>query len=162
MIQQNLNIPSETVTSTPAKRLARIVALVLIIVFLVAIGVIPRLHRQREALAAVNEAPATHPVVATTRPKQGEPTSELLLPGDRPTITPGPRGFGASRCLGLADESRTRASKGQCGTQQTHQGKRCPAGSGAGRLTASGRRCCPIKRRAFGRRRSSKSQYRSR
>jgi RND family efflux transporter MFP subunit len=82
MIQQNLNTPSETVTSTPAKRLARIVALVLIIVFLVAIGVIPRLHRQREALAAVNEAPATHPVVATTRPKQGEPTSELLLPGN--------------------------------------------------------------------------------
>jgi RND family efflux transporter MFP subunit len=48
----------------------------------VAIGVVPRLARQREALAAVREAPVTHPVVTLIHAKQGEPTSELLLPGN--------------------------------------------------------------------------------
>ena len=35
-----------------------------------------------DALAAVREAPATHPVVTLIQAKQGEPTSELLLPGN--------------------------------------------------------------------------------
>src|SRR5882757_9262449 len=49
---------------------------------LVAFGTVPRLTRQREALAAVREAPVTHPVVTTIHPKLGEPTSTLLLPGN--------------------------------------------------------------------------------
>ena len=43
---------------------------------------VPRLTRQHDALAAVREAPATHPVVTLIQAKQGEPTSELLLPGN--------------------------------------------------------------------------------
>src|SRR5215813_101220 len=50
------------------------------IVALTAVGTIPRLARQREALAAVRESPVTHPVVTTVHPKFGEPTSTLLLP----------------------------------------------------------------------------------
>ena len=49
---------------------------------LVALGAVPRLARQREALAAVRESPVTHPVVTTIHPKAGEPTSALLLPGN--------------------------------------------------------------------------------
>jgi RND family efflux transporter MFP subunit len=53
-----------------------------LLLVLIAIGMFPRLTRQHDALAAVREAPATHPVVTLTQAKQGEPTSELLLPGN--------------------------------------------------------------------------------
>jgi RND family efflux transporter MFP subunit len=53
-----------------------------IAILLVAIGVIPRLARQREARAAEGESAATHPVVTLIYAKRGEPTSELLLPGN--------------------------------------------------------------------------------
>jgi multidrug efflux pump subunit AcrA (membrane-fusion protein) len=53
-----------------------------LLVVLMAIGIIPRLARHSDALAAVSEAPATHPVVTLIQPRQGEPTSELLLPGN--------------------------------------------------------------------------------
>ncbi|NYF80777.1 efflux RND transporter periplasmic adaptor subunit [Granulicella arctica] len=53
-----------------------------LLIALVALGTVPRLARQREALAAVRESPITHPVVTTIHPKQGEPTSTLLLPGN--------------------------------------------------------------------------------
>jgi RND family efflux transporter MFP subunit len=49
---------------------------------LLAIGIVPHLTRQREALAAVNESAVTHPVVSLVHAKRGEPTSELLLPGN--------------------------------------------------------------------------------
>jgi RND family efflux transporter MFP subunit len=52
------------------------------VIALVAIGAVPRLARQREALAAVHESPITHPVVTTIHPKLGELTSTLLLPGN--------------------------------------------------------------------------------
>lgn len=53
-----------------------------LIIALVALGTVPRLARQREALAAVRESPVTHPIVTTIHPKVGEPTSGLLLPGN--------------------------------------------------------------------------------
>jgi RND family efflux transporter MFP subunit len=53
-----------------------------LVIALVALGTIPRLVRQREALAAVRESPVTHPVVTTIHPRPGEPTSALLLPGN--------------------------------------------------------------------------------
>ncbi len=53
-----------------------------LIIGLLALGTVPRLARQREALAAVRESPVTHPVVTTIHPKAGEPTSALLLPGN--------------------------------------------------------------------------------
>jgi len=49
---------------------------------LAAVGIFPRIERQREALAAVRESPVTHPVVTVVHPQIGKPTSELLLPGN--------------------------------------------------------------------------------
>jgi RND family efflux transporter MFP subunit len=49
---------------------------------MVAVGAFPHLARTRAALAATHEAPAAHPVVTIIHAKQGEPTSELLLPGN--------------------------------------------------------------------------------
>jgi RND family efflux transporter MFP subunit len=60
-------------------RLAGAGALLLV---LIAIGALPRLARQREALAAVQESPVTHPVVTIVHPQKGQATSELLLPGN--------------------------------------------------------------------------------
>jgi RND family efflux transporter MFP subunit len=62
--------------------IVRVTGTLVLLLVLVAIGVFPRLARQREALAAVREAPVTHPVVTLIQAKQGEPTSELLLPGN--------------------------------------------------------------------------------
>lgn len=62
--------------------IVRLAGALALIVALVAIGTVPRLTRQREALAATNESPITHPIVTTIRPKSGEPTSSLLLPGN--------------------------------------------------------------------------------
>jgi RND family efflux transporter MFP subunit len=49
---------------------------------LVAVGAIPRIASHREALAATNDAPVTHPVVTVTHAQKGEPTSQLALPGN--------------------------------------------------------------------------------
>jgi RND family efflux transporter MFP subunit len=61
---------------------AKLTVIALIFIALVALGIIPRLARQREALAAVRESPITHPVVTIIHPRIGEPTSSLLLPGN--------------------------------------------------------------------------------
>src|SRR5277367_5191402 len=53
-----------------------------ILAVLTAIGAYPRFAREREAAAAVNESPVTHLSVSTVRPGKGQPTSELLLPGN--------------------------------------------------------------------------------
>jgi RND family efflux transporter MFP subunit len=53
-----------------------------LLVALIAIGTLPRIARQREALAAVQESPVTHPIVSLIHAQKGEPTSELLLPGN--------------------------------------------------------------------------------
>jgi RND family efflux transporter MFP subunit len=81
MTQQTETISTEQ-THTSSGRLIRVIGAVGLLLVLVAIGALPRLARQREALAAVREAPATHPVVSLIHAKQGEPTSELLLPGN--------------------------------------------------------------------------------
>jgi len=60
-------------------RLGGLAALVLA---LVALGAIPRLARQREAMAAVNASPVTHPIVTIVHGQLGAPTSTLLLPGN--------------------------------------------------------------------------------
>jgi multidrug efflux pump subunit AcrA (membrane-fusion protein) len=79
-------IPTLETTSTrqgkKSSTLVRIAGAAGLVVLLVAVGAFPRIVRQREALAAVNEAPVTHPVVTLIHAKQGEPTSELLLPGN--------------------------------------------------------------------------------
>jgi len=49
---------------------------------LIAIGALPRLTSRREALAASREAPVNHPVVSIIHATKGEPSSQLILPGN--------------------------------------------------------------------------------
>lgn len=80
MTQQTEIAPSEQKTSSATMvRLAGAGALLLVLVL---IGALPRLSRQREALAAAQESPVTHPVVTLVHPHKGQATSELLLPGN--------------------------------------------------------------------------------
>lgn len=73
-----------TVKSSKAARFSRIrfLALAVFIVALVAVGTIPRLARERAALAAVGESPVIHPIVSLVHPQLGAPTSVLVLPGN--------------------------------------------------------------------------------
>jgi RND family efflux transporter MFP subunit len=82
MTQQTEILPTERTKTRSTSKVVVVIGAVAILLVLVAIGALPRLARQREALAAVREAPATHPVVSLTHAKQGEPTSVLLLPGN--------------------------------------------------------------------------------
>jgi RND family efflux transporter MFP subunit len=81
MTQQLETLPTER-TKTRSSVMVRAGGGAALLLVLIAIGTVPRLTRQHEALAAVREAPATHPVVTLIQAKQGEPTSELLLPGN--------------------------------------------------------------------------------
>jgi RND family efflux transporter MFP subunit len=82
MTQQTEVISTEQTQTRTSGVLVRVTVGVAILLALIAIGTLPRIARQREALAAVREAPATHPVVTLIHPSEGEPTSELLLPGN--------------------------------------------------------------------------------
>lgn len=82
MTQQLETIPTEQNRKTASGTKVRLAGTAALVVALVALGVIPRVARQREALAAVRESPVTHPVVTTLHPQTGEPTSTLLLPGN--------------------------------------------------------------------------------
>jgi RND family efflux transporter MFP subunit len=80
MTQQTQIAPTEQkIASGTMVRFAGAGALLLV---LIAIGALPRLVRQREALAAVQQSPVTHPVVTVVHPQKGQATSELLLPGN--------------------------------------------------------------------------------
>lgn len=82
MTQQTETVSTEQIQKTSSGMPVRIVGAGAVLFALIAVGTVPRLARQREALAAVREAPATHPVVTLIHARQGEPTSELLLPGN--------------------------------------------------------------------------------
>jgi RND family efflux transporter MFP subunit len=81
MTQQLETLPTER-TKTRSSVVVRAGGSAALLLVLIAIGTFPRLTRQHDALAAVREAPATHPVVTLIQAKQGAPTSELLLPGN--------------------------------------------------------------------------------
>lgn len=82
MTQQTETIPTEQSQKTASRTGVRLAGLAALIIALVAVGIVPRLARQREALAAVRESPVTHPSVTIVHPEMGEPTSALLLPGN--------------------------------------------------------------------------------
>ncbi|HMH11508.1 MAG TPA: efflux RND transporter periplasmic adaptor subunit [Edaphobacter sp.] len=82
MTQPTEIISTEKTQTRSSSVLVRIIGATAILFALIAVGALPRIARQRDALAAVREAPVTHPVVSVIHPKQGEPTSELLLPGN--------------------------------------------------------------------------------
>jgi len=74
-------LPEQNQETTSGNK-SKVVGVGAILIALIAIGTIPRLNRQRKALAAVSESPVTHPVVSTVHPELGKPTSALLLPGN--------------------------------------------------------------------------------
>jgi RND family efflux transporter MFP subunit len=61
---------------------AKIASGVLILLILLAIGIVPRVVAAREAIAAMNASPITHPVVSIIHAEEGKPTTEVLLPGN--------------------------------------------------------------------------------
>jgi RND family efflux transporter MFP subunit len=82
MTQQTIVTPAEDSKTRTSSMIVRIAGVVALLFALVAIGIFPRLARQRDALAAVRDAPVTHPIVSLIHAKQGELTSELVLPGN--------------------------------------------------------------------------------
>jgi RND family efflux transporter MFP subunit len=82
MTQQTQATPTEQKHKSGSRIMIRLIGAGALVIALVALGTVPRLARQREALAAVRESPIIHPVVTTLHPKAGEPTSSLLLPGN--------------------------------------------------------------------------------
>jgi RND family efflux transporter MFP subunit len=78
--------PTQTIASTTTVSRSgfytRIGGAGALLLALVAVGAVPHLARGRAAFAATAEAPAAHPVVTITHAKMGEPTSELMLPGN--------------------------------------------------------------------------------
>jgi len=82
MTQQIETIPTEQAQGKFSGVIVRVIGATVLLIALIIIGTLPRLARQREALAAVRESAVTHPVVSIVHPLKGEPTSELLLPGN--------------------------------------------------------------------------------
>lgn len=82
MTQQTEISPTEQVQGLSSGAKLKLAGAAALLVALLAIGTVPHLTRQREALAAVNESAVTHPVVSLVHPQKGEPTSDLLLPGN--------------------------------------------------------------------------------
>ncbi|MDQ1450385.1 MAG: hypothetical protein QOK38_251 [Acidobacteriaceae bacterium] len=80
MTQQTEIAPTEQKTASGT--MVRLGGAGILFFILIAIGALPRLARQRETLAAVQESPVTHPVVTIIHPQKGQATSELLLPGN--------------------------------------------------------------------------------
>lgn len=76
-------VPTKDRTQTKrGRRVALIGTGVVVVLSLVAVGAVPRVISHRDALAATMEAPVTHPVVTVIHPERGEPTSQLMLPGN--------------------------------------------------------------------------------
>lgn len=79
---QRLDIPPTETRNHNSRMTVKVVGVGIVLIALLALGIIPRLERQREALAATNESPITHPVVSIVHPQKGSPTSDLMLPGN--------------------------------------------------------------------------------
>lgn len=85
MIEQLETPPEQKTPQAPARRKSRWAAWLpapVLLVALVAASAVPRIERQEHALNAMRESAVIHPVVTLIRPEKGEPTSELLLPGN--------------------------------------------------------------------------------
>lgn len=82
MTQQVEAVPSKSEQKLRFATKLKLAGAAALMVTLVALGAVPRLVRQREALAAVRESPILHPVVSVIHPQSGDPTSSLVLPGN--------------------------------------------------------------------------------
>lgn len=72
----------ESKKKTTTGRIVRIIAGILLLSGLILVGIMPRLERHREALAAVRGSATLHPVVTVVHPEMAPPKSELVLPGN--------------------------------------------------------------------------------
>ena len=75
-------ISPKTNSKIISKVLLRILGLTILLLVLVAVGIVPRLMQQQEALAAIRTSTVTHPAVSLVHVRPGAPTSELVLPGN--------------------------------------------------------------------------------
>jgi len=75
-------IPEPPKATRSKGRVVRITAGALLLVGLVAAGIVPRMQRHHEAIAAVRETTIAHPVVTVIHPQTAPPQSELALPGN--------------------------------------------------------------------------------
>jgi multidrug efflux pump subunit AcrA (membrane-fusion protein) len=82
MTRQTETLPTEQIEKQSSGRTLRIAGPVAFLLALVAIYTFPRIERQREALAAILRHRSHIPASFLVHAKQGEPTSELLLPGN--------------------------------------------------------------------------------
>jgi RND family efflux transporter MFP subunit len=82
MIQQTFTTPAEQNQKKRSSTFIRVIGTLAIFLVLVVIGIFPHLGRQRAAIAAVNEATKAQSIVSVTHARLGEPTSELVLPGN--------------------------------------------------------------------------------
>jgi RND family efflux transporter MFP subunit len=82
MTQQIETTSLKQQSKTASRTIVRLAGAAAFVIALVLIGAVPRLARQREALAAVRESPVTHPMVTTLHAKTGASTSSLILPGN--------------------------------------------------------------------------------
>jgi RND family efflux transporter MFP subunit len=87
MIEQLESTPVEQHQQRAPRRRAsrmfvKLTGMAAILIVLVAAGALPRLARQRDALAAVDQSPIARPTVSLVHAQKREPVSELLLPGN--------------------------------------------------------------------------------
>jgi RND family efflux transporter MFP subunit len=82
MISTQENPTRDRTQSNTGSRIKLVGIGVVVLLALVAVGAVPRIASHREALAATNDTPVTHPVVTVIRATKGEPTSQLILPGN--------------------------------------------------------------------------------
>jgi RND family efflux transporter MFP subunit len=79
-------LESQTTGRQP-RRTARLLSAVLLLILLIAAGVLPRLGRQREAVAIARAAEVSLPSVMTAKAVSTSNSSDLLLPGNTEAIT---------------------------------------------------------------------------
>ena len=76
-------VPTRDRSQAKSKNYIKVIGIgVVVLLALVAIGAVPRMTSHREALAASRESPVTHPVVSVIHAVRGEPSSQLVLPGN--------------------------------------------------------------------------------
>jgi len=74
---------TETPTTNPSKRpIKQITVATTLASALLAIGIIPRVVRAGSARDATRDSPVNHPSVTVLHAERGQPTAELLLPGN--------------------------------------------------------------------------------
>src|SRR4051812_36308802 len=75
-------IPPDLKKPGTGKVLTVVAVFVGLLFLLLVVGLIPRLHRERETRADAKERSDQKPIVDVVQPKSGKSSQELVLPGD--------------------------------------------------------------------------------